>query len=149
MAVSGHKAYTQAAGSIVTLLSTGLNALASATNSAASASHDNRTNLDPWGDFEINLGAQTARTGTPTVELYILRSLDETNFDTLDPAINEKVHGARVLTLPTSTAAYRIVIYECPIPPGLFQVYLRNLTSQALAATLNTVKLRTRSLQTL
>lgn len=148
MATSSHKAYTQAAGSPVTLLSTGLNALANATNSAASASHDNRTNLDPWGDFFIDIGAQTSRTGTPTLELYILRSLDDTLFETLDPAVNEKVHGTRVLALPLSTAAYRIFIYECPIPPGLFQVYLRNLTSQALAATLNTVKMRTRSLQT-
>jgi len=145
MATSTHKAYNQTA---ITMLSTGLDALANATNSAVSASHDNRTLLAPWADFEINLGTQTSRTGSPVVELYILRSLDDVNFSTLDPAINEKVHGSRVLALPLTTAAYRIVIYECPIPPGLIQVYLRNLTSQPLAATLNTVKMRTRGLQT-
>lgn len=149
MATSGHKPYSQAAGSPITLLSTGLNNLANATNSAASASHDNRTNLDPFADFVITLVAQTSRTGTPVVELYILRSLDDTNLETLDPGINEKVHGSRVLALPTNANGYRIFIQECPIPPGLFQVYLRNLTSQALGATLNTVTMRTRSVQTL
>lgn len=148
MALTTHNPYTQAAGSLVSILTTELNALANSSNSAASTTpFDNRTVGDEWAEVEINIGAQTARTGTPTLEVYILRTIDDTNYDTLDPVVNDRIH-TKTITLPTTTAAYRIILAEVAIPPGLFKFYFRNLTSQALAASGNTVKIRTRSIKT-
>lgn len=142
MALTTHAAYTQTA---VTVLSTGLNALANTTNSAASAAIDNTTNLDLYADFTFLVGAQTARTGTPTVELYITPAMDGTNYDDALETINDRI---AVFKLDLTVTSRRVTVRDVPIPPGLFKVYLRNLSSQTLTATGNTVTMRTHSLKT-
>lgn len=145
MATTSHKAYTQAS---VSLHSTSLNALANASNSAVSAAHDNSVNLDLYADFSMFISTQVARTGTPTVELYIVRSLEVTSpvYDDALETINDKI---ATFTYDTAVTARRMTKVDVPIPPGFFKIYVRNLTSQTFAATLNTLTMRTHSLQTL
>jgi hypothetical protein len=142
VAVTTHKAYTAAA---ATALSTGLNSLANATASAASSNIDNTTNLDLYADWELVLGTQSSRTAGCVVSLYIVPSLDGTNFADVSSSSAELLG---VFTLATGTAAQRVIIRDTPIPPALFQVFVVNSSTQAFNASGNTVRYRTHSVQT-
>lgn len=142
MAITSHSAYTAAS---ATVLTTGLNSLANAANSAVSNAIDNSTTLDLYADFTLVVGAQTARTGTPTVELYITPAMDGANYDDANETINDKIGTFK---LDTATNARRVTVRDVPIPPGLYKVYVRNLSSQTFAAAANTVSIRTHSLKT-
>lgn len=143
MAVTTHNGYTAAA---VPQLTTGLNSLANATNSGASATIDNTTNLDLYMDCELVLAAQgAARSTGATVTLYIVNSLDGTNFDDVNETTAE-VGG--VWPLDAATTARRRTIRDIPVSPGKFQLFIRNNTGQAFAASGNTVSTRFHSVKT-
>lgn len=143
MADTTHKAYRQTA---TTALSTGLNSLANNTNSAASTTIDNTTNLDLFLDAELVLAAQgSARSTGATVSLYMVTALDGTNFDDANEVTAELV---AVYPLDAATTARRRTVRDIPIPPASFQLFLRNSTGQAFAASGNTIRYRTHSVQT-
>jgi hypothetical protein len=140
-------AYTQSATSALT---TELNSLANAANSAASSLIDNTTNRDQFMDLELVLGvAGSARSAGGSVEVFMVVRLDGTN--TSD--VNE-VSAQRIAVFPTqaSTAAQRIVRGNNPlqrirISPVHFALFARNSTGQALNASGNTLKYRTYTLE--
>lgn len=143
MADTKHKAYTQTA---QTALSTGLNSLANNSNSSASSSIDNTTNLDLYADIELVLAAQgSARSAGATVTVYLLTSLDGTNFDDANETTAEV---AAVFPLDAATTARRRTVRDVSIPPALFQLLVRNSTGQAFAASGNTIRYRTHSVAT-
>jgi len=131
-------------GPIATALSTDLNALANNATSAASATIDNSGVLDLYADFELVLGTQTARTAGCVVSLYIAPSLDGTNFADVSAASAELLG---TFPLATGTAAQRVPVRNCDIPPGLFRVFVVNSSTQAFAATGNTLRYRTHSVK--
>jgi hypothetical protein len=141
MADTTHKSYA----TIATALSTGLNSLANNTASAASSSIDNTTALELYADFELVLGTQTARTSGASVQVWFAVSLDGTNF--ADVSISSAEYAGS-FSLPLTTAAVRAVIRDVAIPPGLFQVFIYNASTQALNASGNTLKYRTHSIKT-
>lgn len=143
MASTIHKAYSQTATSILT---TELDSLATATNSAASSAIDNTSALDLFGDFELVVAAQgAARTAGGYVALYFTHALDGTNYDDVNEITAELV---AVFSLDAATTARRRTVRDVPIPPGLFKVFARNVTGQSLAASSNTVKYRFHSITT-
>ena len=79
MTTTKHTAYTAA---IATALTTELDGLANATASAASGAIDNRTTLNLFMDVELVVAAQgSARSAGAVVEVYLVSSLDETNYE--------------------------------------------------------------------
>lgn len=133
-----YRAFSQTA---TNALSTGLDALANATNSGASSTIDNSTNLDVLMDVELVLGAQgAARSTGARVLIYARYALDGTNFADLHANISSPV---AVITLDAATTARRETKTGIQINPGLFQLWLRNETGQAFAATGNLLRYRT------
>lgn len=142
MAAQTHKAYTA---SIASVLTTDLNSLANATNSAASSAIDNTTNLDLFDDLTLTLDTQGgARAAGATVEVYLIQALDGTNYDATHQTTAELV---AVFTLDAATTARQLTRKDIPIPPGLFKYFVRNATGQALAASGNILERRPHSLQ--
>lgn len=139
MATVNHEAY----GTLATALSTGLDALATATNSAESTAVDNTTGLDLFMDLELVLAAQgAARSTGATVEVYMDVSLDGTNYADASETTAELV---AVFPLDAATTARRAVRRDIPVPPGLWKLFVRNVTGQAFAASGNTLKYRLHS----
>lgn len=144
MATIGRKAYTQA---LATGLSTELNALANATYSAASATIDNSTNLDLYIDLLLSVTYGTAPSAGGTVDLYVVPSLDNTTFAD-GGGSTAPAHALLVgsFELRAVTTAQNIVLRDIPLPQYAKLVAYNN-AGQAMAATGNTVKYRTYSMQ--
>lgn len=141
MAITTHNAY----GTMVSGLTTELNSLATASNTVASAAIDNSTALDVYGDVELVLAAQgVARSAGSTIVVYMLASADGTNY----PDLNEvTAEPWAVFALDAAVTARRVVMRDRSLPPGLYKLFARNNTGQALAATGNTVKIRPHSVK--
>ncbi len=134
------------------ILSSELNALAN--NGAALDADAESNDADASGErltlrnFQVYLGVQTARTGDGTVSLLIVPEGVTSQYGDVDAAdpnlassyIARRDDGSAVTwTLPNSTAAVRLTAANVRIPMGNYKVGLLNRSSQALAATGNTV----------
>ena len=130
-----------------TLLSTGLNSLAN-DGRVLSAAIDNSTALKTVIDFEMYVAEQgSARSVGASVDIYLLTSVDGTNYpgsDAADPTINTMVGS---FAFSAATAAERDVLKGVELGPGLHKIVVKNRTGQAFAATGNTLKYRTYCLE--
>lgn len=131
---------------IATVVSTELNSLANNGQAISSSPVSNNASgeLFLFGAFELYLNTQgTARVAGAYVELYLVPSLDDTNFaygsGSLLPAVGLKIG---VFQFDAAVTARRGVIYNVPLPPLDFHFVLRNGTGQALASSGNTLKMR-------
>jgi hypothetical protein len=122
-------------------LTTELNSLANGSFSAVSAAIDNTTDLYPWMDVELSLASFTPGTGSPYCAMWIVYSLDGTNYEkTPNGSSGDKPPDA-IFPLEASVAqASRVVISNIPISPLKFKLVLKNASGAALAATGNTLK---------
>jgi hypothetical protein len=142
MADTTHRAYQSAAASALT---TQLNTLANNTSSSASSSIDNSSTLELFADIELYIAAQSvARSAGATVQVYMNTSLDGTNFTTLSDTTAELV---AVFPMDAATTARRAIVRDVPIPPGLFQFFVRNATGQSFAASGNLLNYRLHSIK--
>jgi hypothetical protein len=138
-----YRGYTAA---IASALTTELNSLGNAANSAASAAIDNRTNLDLWHDLTLNVATQgSARSAGAAIMVFLVPALDDTTYDAVHETTAEQV---ATFTLDAAVTARQLTRRRVSIPPGLFKYFVRNATGQALAATTNTLKYRAYSLKT-
>lgn len=143
MAVTSHKAYTAA---IASVLTTELNSLATATNTAASAAIDNTSALDLYVDLTLTIATMgVARSAGATVNVYITPALDGTNYDDVNETTAELV---AVFALDAATTARQLTRRDIPVPPGLYKYFARNATGQTLAASANILEHRFHSVQT-
>lgn len=140
MADTRHSAY----GTENTFHSTGLNAYAAATMSAASTAYDNSSDQHLFMSFKLNLAATSTRTAGATVRLWILPAIDGTNYD---DAIVEKFASA-TFNLDAATTARQQTIPDVPIPPCLFKTVVRADMGQAWPASGSTIKGRAHSVET-
>jgi len=124
---------------IQTALTTELNSLGNGSTSSASATVDNETDLYPYIDLELALASLTP-TGAPTVDVYLICSLDGTNYD--DLSTNNLGTYLASFAFSTATTAKRCVLRNLIIPPLKFKIAVANNAGVSLAATSNTVKYR-------
>lgn len=142
MATTTHGSY----GVVITALSTELNSLANSANTAASAAIDNTTALTMFIDLELYVAVQSvARSTGATVEVYMTPALDGTNYADANETTAELIAS---FPLDAATTARRCVRRDIPVPPGIYKVFARNRTGQALAASGNTVIYRTHNVVT-
>lgn len=143
MAVTKHKAYSDA---IASILTTELNSLGNNANSSASAAINNTTNLDLYHDLTLTVATQgSARSSGAVVTVFIVPALDGTNYD----AVNEvTAEVAAVFPLDAATTSRQITRRDVPVPPGLFKYFVRNSTGQAFASSGNILEWRAHSVET-
>lgn len=131
--------------SVVTLLTTELNALGNGSASAASSAIANQTNLDVYADVELVL-ASLSPAAPNYLTLYILEAIDGTNYPSATGSVLRNQPSQILCTFPidtTAATAQRVVVRNVVLPPGTFKVVLDNQAGVALGATGNTVKMIT------
>ena len=131
-------------GSIVTVLSTELNSLTNNSRAISAAQGADGTAADLLGDFELVVTYGANPTAESTIDLYLVRSADGTNYEDGDGSIRP-APDAFVGSFPVRavTTAQRIVLRDRPLPPGLWKALLHNnATGQTFASSGNTLKLR-------
>jgi hypothetical protein len=123
---------------IASALTTELNSLANGGVSSASGAIDNETGLYQYISLELYLGSLNP-TGTPIVQVYLISTLDATNYDdTTPPTFNLLT----TFDLTTGATAKRRTRWNIPIPPLAFKLIVKNGSGVAFASTTNTLKYR-------
>ena len=140
-----------AATSLTTILSTDLNALADATLSAVSSEVDNTTALDTYFWLELVTGTlQDAATVGKTVDIYWIKSIDGTSYEEA-PVTGGANDGAKFLDsceYKAAKTARRFVLGPYAMPPMKLKFYVDNNCEGQFAATGNTLKISTQTLET-
>ena len=128
---------------LTSVLTTGLNSLANNTMSAASATYANQTNLDLYVDIEVVLASLSPTAGA-YVSIYVLESVDGTNFPAQSDADLRLTSTQLLCVIPvgtTAATAQRVTARNILLPPAAIQFKLDNQTGVALNASGNTVKI--------
>lgn len=134
-------------GTDVPVFTTGLNSLADGSGATSAALGSDATTAQPlYGDFVLVLASLTP-TGSPYVDLYLLRSADGTNYEDTPTSVAGFNAFVGSFTVPTGAAAKRAILRDIPLPPGLWKAYLVNHTNVAFAASGNTLDYRPHNLQ--
>lgn len=124
-------------------LTTELNTLANGAYSAVGTAFDNTSNLDQWAAAEIALASLNPTTGA-YLQLFLVQSLDGTNYDDAPSSTNPGYHqSVAAVSVATGSAVKKIDTPMFRIPPGKFKLVLLNKTNVSFAASGNTVTLYT------
>ena len=130
-------------GATQVLLDSQLNSLAASTGSAVGSTvWDNSAqgNQYFWGDFELLVTYGTAPTAGQTCDLYMIESVDGTNYADGSATIQVASHYIGSFVLRAVNTAQRITIRGVPLPPCKFKLELLNGAGQAMAASGNQVQ---------
>ena len=140
MATEKWAAYTSR-GSV---LSTELNALASAGRSAAGTEIDNGANLDMFGVLELQVAFATAPVAGGFIEIYMVTAPDGTNYEdgsnTVDPGTHKLIDRIPVRAV---TTAQRLCGRLIPLLPEKTKFLIYNGSGQAFPASGSTLTLYT------
>ncbi len=127
-----------------TVLTTELNALASAARSNAGTALDNGANLDEWGWLELQVTFAVAPTATANLLVYMVLAPDGTNYadgsSTVAPGADTLIAAFPILA---STSAQRKTVGPIRLPPCKVKFIIENQTGQAFPATGSTLTLYT------
>jgi hypothetical protein len=100
-----------------------------------SAAIDNTTALAPLDDLELLLTFASAPTAGQTIDIYLLPSLDGTNYPdgaaTVLPQLSLLVGNFQVRAVST---AQRLSARNIEIPPGKYKYFLQDSSSQPMPA---------------
>lgn len=125
-----------------TVLSTGLNSLADGAGvSPGSVSNDQATELDMYADFELYLASLNPAADDDSVDLYLLRQVDGSNYVDTDAEGRPREGYVGSFLLNAGAATKRLILPRVELPPADFQVYVINNAGVALAASGNTLKM--------
>lgn len=133
-------------GSISTVLSTELNSLANNAGTAASSAVDNATNLDQLAYFELNATFGSNPTADSTVDLYLMYSLDGTNYADYTSGTTPVANGTNYVgsfVLKATTSAQRVHSPPVYLRAYKFKVAAVNKSGVAFPASGSTIKLVT------
>lgn len=131
---------------IVSVMTTDLNSIANNAYATSAAAGADGTAANLLADWELALATLTP-TGTPLIDLWIIRSADGTNYeDNTTPPPSDSYVGS--FEVSTGAGAKRLILRDRTLPPGLFKVVIRNRTGVAFNASGNTLKFRAHNLQT-
>lgn len=99
--------------------------------------------------LELYLATQGgARAAGAAVDVYLLPTVDDTNFCYGDASVDPPAHTLlHSFPLDASTAARYVVEVNLPIPPFDFKLLAKQRTGQAFAGSGNTLKYRIYSLE--
>lgn len=129
---------------VTTVMSTELNSLGASSGKAISSAIDNSDPmlaLDLFDNLELAVDFVTAPTAGTVIEVYLLPSVDGTNYPdgstSILPQASLYVGG---FVVRNDTAAQRMVLRGIPLPPGLFKYLVQNTTNQAFPASGSTLK---------
>lgn len=142
----------EAPASIVTYFSTGLNSLADGANRMG-AKIDNVADgeNEMFIDLELNLAATSSRDADARIEIYVLYSIDDTNFDmgagtegmsSVDPRPEALLH---VFSLDAATTTRYRTVANLPLAPFDFKLLLMNEMGVAFFGSGSTLKYRLHS----
>lgn len=145
MATLKQKAYE----TIVSVMTTELNSLANNARAISGAQGADGTDANLLGDFELAVTFGTAPTLDTTVDLYLVRAADGTNYEDGDASIRPAANAfAGSFQVRNVTSAQRIVVRDVPLPPGLWKAVIHNnATGQAFPSSGSTLKMRPHNLQ--
>lgn len=129
-------------GNPISIMTTELNSLTS-TGSALSSAVDNDTDLDLYMDIEGLFTFGTGPTAGSVLEVYLVSSLDATNFEdgsTTGPIVPANGYVG-CFVLRSVTTAQRMIIRGVAVPPTDFKLMVvARTTGQTAAASGNTVR---------
>ena len=132
-------------GDVETILTTELNSLASG-SIAVTGEIDNSAGKFTFDDVELYTGSAACTPGAILfAELFLIQSLDGTNFVDIDDGTNEPpvtMLVGRFEFRATANSPNRHVIRGIPIPPDKYKYVLANETGWAFASSGNTLKRR-------
>lgn len=135
----------EAPAAIVSYLTTELNALAN-NDTITGAKIDNVANGENEMFIALELYIHTqgsARTAGGYVAVYLLNSVDDTNFGYGDDAnLVDPGNLLAVFNLDAAVTARYVTRVNLPVGPFDFKLQVQNVTGQAFAATTSTLKYR-------
>lgn len=141
----------QAAATEITWTGQGANLLTDNEWTDLSDAIDNSTNKYVTVDILLALGSAAFTGSGSSVEVYVVRSVDGTNYGswagnvTADEQENNQYFVGSVTT-SGATAAQELILSNVVVPPGLYKIGLRNRSNATLAAA-NTISFRPHSFE--
>lgn len=134
---------------ITSVMTTELNSLANNARAISAAMGGDATDANLLGDWELAVTFGVAPTLDATIDLYLVRAADGTNYEDGDASIRPQANAfVGSFQARAVTTAQRLVIPDVPMPPGLYKAVIHNnATGQAFAASGNTLKVRTHNRQ--
>lgn len=127
----------------ITIMSTALNALAASTGAVLSPAIVNDPEFDLLGDFELAVTYAVAPTAGGLVKLYVVRTVDGTNYEDGSTAVIFPQNGyVGAFVVRNVGTLQRMVLPEVSIPPDDFKILLVNEANQAFTASGHTLKAR-------
>lgn len=144
-------AISQAAyGTIVSAMTTELNSLANNAWAISSALGGDASAQYLYGDFELAWSQAATPTVDTSIDLYLIRSADGTNYEdgaTSGPVLPGPNSYIGSFAVRGVSSAQRRIIRDVRLPPGLFKAFLlNNATGTAFASSGNTLKWRPHNL---
>jgi hypothetical protein len=132
------------AGTITTVLSTGLNSLANNSNVISSAI--TLSSGEPgyrWGEWELYIASSgAAMTANTAFSGWIIQALDGTNDEDGGTSVTPARTPDLIFSVRAVSTAQRLT-WQSELPTGSFKVLLRNDgTNQTIASSGNTLKVR-------
>lgn len=133
---TGFKSYTQ---TLTNAITTEANSLANG-SAAVGTDIDNTTNLDLWADFQLDVTFGTNPTAGSSVDLYLVPSIDGTNF--ADSAVLPPTYQVGSFILRAVTTAQKVAVTGVRLTPGHWKTAIINNSGQSFPASGSTVKYR-------
>ena len=137
----------EAPASIVSYLTTELNSLADGAN-VLGAKVDNVADgeNEMFINLELNLAATSSRDADARIEIYVLYSVDDTNFDMGSASVDPRPETLlTVMSFDAATTARTRMAVNLPIAPFDFKLLIMNELGQAFFGSGSTLKYRLHS----
>lgn len=116
--------------------------MASGSYTAASSTHANRTNLNMYADFQLNVTFGSAPTLNNTVDIFIIPSVDASTFgDGGGAVVPPSSYYRGSFPLRAVTTAQIVDLMGAPLPPDDFKVVALNSSGVAFPASGSTLKM--------